>query len=50
MDKVSSSLLMVMFGGVFFLGILIVIVLVKIILYWKIWKSRYKILLFFFDG
>ena len=50
MDKVSSSLLMVMSGGVFLLGTLIVTVLVKIILYRKIWKSRYKILSFFSDG
>lgn len=50
MDKVSSSLLMVMSGGVFLLGTLIVTALVKIILYRKIWKSRYKILSFFSDG
>ncbi|RBS24338.1 hypothetical protein [Enterococcus faecalis] len=50
MDKVSSSLLMVMSGGVFLLGALIVTALVKIILYRKIWKSRYKILSFFSDG
>lgn len=49
-DKVSSSLLMVMSGGVFLLGTLIVTALVKIILYRKIWKSRYKILSFFSDG
>ncbi|MCB8473134.1 hypothetical protein KMA61_13440, partial [Enterococcus faecalis] len=50
MDKVSGSLLMVMSGGVFLLGTLIVTALVKIILYRKIWKSRYKILSFFSDG
>lgn len=50
MDKVSSSLLMVMSGSVFLLGTLIVTALVKIILYRKIWKSRYKILSFFSDG
>ena len=50
MDKVISSLLMVMSGGVFLLGTLIVTALVKIILYRKIWKSRYKILSFFSDG
>ncbi|NSP35871.1 hypothetical protein HT097_14875, partial [Enterococcus faecalis] len=50
MDKVSSSLLMVMSGGVFLLGTLIVTALVKIILYRKIWKCRYKILSFFSDG
>ncbi|EJF8946048.1 hypothetical protein M9G33_002508 [Enterococcus faecalis] len=50
MDKVSSSLLMVMSGGVFLLGTLIVTAFVKIILYRKIWKSRYKILSFFSDG
>ncbi|HCT9191684.1 TPA: hypothetical protein OUB76_001630 [Enterococcus faecalis] len=50
MDKVSSSLLMVMSGGVFLLGTLIVTALVKIILYRKIWKSRYKILSFFSDS
>ncbi|EGO7552566.1 hypothetical protein HRG49_12850 [Enterococcus faecalis] len=50
MDKVSSSLLMVMSGGVFLLGTLIVTALVKIMLYRKIWKSRYKILSFFSDG
>lgn len=50
MDKVSSSLLMVMSGGVFLLGTLIVTALVKIILYRKIWKSRYKILSFFSNG
>lgn len=50
MDKVSSSLLMVMSGGVFLLGTIIVTALVKIILYRKIWKSRYKILSFFSDG
>lgn len=50
MDKVSSSLLKVMSGGVFLLGTLIVTALVKIILYRKIWKSRYKILSFFSDG
>ncbi len=50
MDKVSSSLLMVMSGGVFLLGTLIVTALVKIILYRKIWKSRYRILSFFSDG
>lgn len=50
MDKVSSSLLMVMSGGVFLLGTLIVTALVKFILYRKIWKSRYKILSFFSDG
>ncbi|MFB8461134.1 hypothetical protein [Enterococcus faecalis] len=50
MDKVSSSLLMVMSGGIFLLGTLIVTALVKIILYRKIWKSRYKILSFFSDG
>ncbi|MDU7719165.1 MAG: hypothetical protein E7J90_13260, partial [Cutibacterium avidum] len=50
MDKVSSSLLMVVSGGVFLLGTLIVTALVKIILYRKIWKSRYKILSFFSDG
>ncbi|MGM0085733.1 hypothetical protein [Enterococcus faecalis] len=50
MDKVSSSLLMVMSSGVFLLGTLIVTALVKIILYRKIWKSRYKILSFFSDG
>ena len=50
MDKVSGRLLMVMSGGVFLLGTLIVTALVKIILYRKIWKSRYKILSFFSDG
>ncbi|HAP4790450.1 hypothetical protein B02_01398 [Enterococcus faecalis] len=50
MDKVSGSLLMVMSGGVFLLGTLIVTALIKIILYRKIWKSRYKILSFFSDG
>ncbi|HGC5962553.1 hypothetical protein [Enterococcus faecalis] len=50
MDKVSSSLLMVMSGGILLLGTLIVTALVKIILYRKIWKSRYKILSFFSDG
>ncbi|KAJ72890.1 hypothetical protein M222_2090 [Enterococcus faecalis AZ19] len=50
MDKVSGSLLMVLSGGVFLLGTLIVSALVKIVLYRKIWKSRYTILSFFSDG
>ncbi|WP_142955421.1 hypothetical protein [Enterococcus faecalis] len=49
-EKASESLLAVLSGGVFLLGTLIVTALVKIILYRKIWKSRYKILSFFSDG
>lgn len=48
--KISSGLLLVLSGSVITLGTLLVTVLLKIFVYRKLWKNRYKVLEFFTDG
>lgn len=48
--KISGALLLVLSGSVITLGTLIVTVLLKIFVYRKLWKNRYKVLEFFTDG
>ncbi|MGE9789009.1 hypothetical protein [Enterococcus faecalis] len=48
--KISGALLLVLSGSVITLGTLIVTVLLKVFVYRKLWKNRYKVLEFFTDG
>lgn len=48
--KISGALLLVLSGSVITLGTLIVTVLLKVFVYRKLWKNRYKVLEFFADG
>lgn len=48
--KISSGLLLVLSGSVITLGTLIVTVLLKVFVYRKLWKNRYKALEFFTEG
>lgn len=48
--KISSGLLLVLSGSVITLGTLLVTVLLKIFVYRKLWKNRYKALEFFTEG
>ncbi|MDN3200458.1 hypothetical protein P0E66_04810 [Enterococcus faecalis] len=48
--KISGALLLVLSGSVITLGTLLVTVLLKIFVYRKLWKNRYKVLEFFTDG
>lgn len=49
-EKISGALLLVLSGSVITLGTLIVTVLLKVFVYRKLWKNRYKVLEFFTDG